>query len=143
MESYLIQDEPERGGRFSYKMSLKERVRMLGIDHQHGTCSKIKPGTNPGISGSQRRGALPGPGPAGVVRVGEPDAQSAGLRATAARRKRIGTVLRRQDDRIEPGPSRAADWMLPTKRPSDTASLPPESFSATLHARRYRTAGCS
>src|ERR1700680_4175419 len=93
-------------------MSLEEKIRMLGIDHQHGTCSNIEPGTDPGIFGSQRRGEFPGAQSARVVRVGEPDLGPAGLRASASRGKRIDTALRRQDDRIEPGPGRAADSML-------------------------------
>jgi hypothetical protein len=35
IESYLMQDEPGAGGRFSYKMSLEGRSVMLGVDHRH------------------------------------------------------------------------------------------------------------
>jgi hypothetical protein len=36
-----MQDEPEAWPCFSHKMSLKERFRMLGIDHQHGNGEKL------------------------------------------------------------------------------------------------------
>jgi hypothetical protein len=45
-----MQDEPEAGVGFSHKMSLKERFRMLGIDHQHGRLTKTRSGANPGVS---------------------------------------------------------------------------------------------
>jgi len=39
---------------FSYKMSLKEGIRMLGIDHQHGRGTKTGSGGNPAfLNGSQ------------------------------------------------------------------------------------------
>src|SRR6266436_2027809 len=66
-----MQDEPGAGSCFSYKMSLKEGFRMLGIDHQHGRRRTTEPGTDPGVCGSQRRDAFSFPGPAGIVRVGE------------------------------------------------------------------------
>ena len=50
-----MQDEPELGAGFSYKMSLKERIGMLGIDHQHGRFGSDKPGTDSGVCGGQRR----------------------------------------------------------------------------------------
>ena len=40
IKSYLIQDEPGAGGRFSHKMSLEERSSMLGIDSQRATASR-------------------------------------------------------------------------------------------------------
>ena len=47
-------DEPERGLCFSHKMSLKERSRMLGIDHQRAISREVEPGTDPGVFGGQR-----------------------------------------------------------------------------------------
>ena len=52
-ESCLMQDEPEAEIGFSYKMSLKERSRMLGIENQHAGWRAPEPGTDPGVSGSQ------------------------------------------------------------------------------------------
>src|ERR1700735_2748808 len=59
---------------------------MLGIDHQHGRRRKAEPGADPGLGGSQRRGAIPVPGPEGVVRVGEPDVAPAGFGKGLVRR---------------------------------------------------------
>jgi hypothetical protein len=56
--SCLIQDEPENGIAFSYKMSLKGRIGMLGIDHQHGRFRSDKPGADPGVSGWKRGGEV-------------------------------------------------------------------------------------
>ena len=53
-ESCLMQDEPERLLCFSYKMSLKERLRMLGFDRQRANGTKVEPGADPGVSASQR-----------------------------------------------------------------------------------------
>src|SRR5260370_16103076 len=74
-----MQDEPGRGLCFSHKMSLKERFRMLGIDHQHGKPRNTEPGTDPGISGGQWRSALPGPRPRGIIRVDKPNLAAAEL----------------------------------------------------------------
>lgn len=53
MESFLIQGEPERGVCFQYKMSLKERWRMLGIDYPHARGRETEPGADPGVFGCQ------------------------------------------------------------------------------------------
>ena len=42
-DSCLIQDEPETGIGFSYKMSPKGGNGMLGIDHQHGRFGSDEP----------------------------------------------------------------------------------------------------
>src|SRR5580704_18866379 len=107
-KSCLIQDEPEARVGFSYKMSLEKRFRMLEIDHQHGRRREPEPGADPGLSGRQRRGALSGPGQARVVRLGGSHLAPAGLRALEAPGQRAGAALRSQDDRVEPGPNRAA-----------------------------------
>jgi hypothetical protein len=52
-KSYLMQDEPGAGVRFSYKMSLEGRSVMLGIDHPHASRRKVEPGADPGVSGGQ------------------------------------------------------------------------------------------
>ena len=54
-QSCPIQDEPEAGMCFQYKMSLKASgPGMLGIDHQHGTGKADELGTDPGVHGGQR-----------------------------------------------------------------------------------------
>ena len=49
-----MQDEPGREVCFSHKMSLEERVRMLGVDRQHANGTKREPGADPGVSGGKR-----------------------------------------------------------------------------------------
>src|SRR5437588_2543807 len=122
-QSCLIQDEPEAGSCFSHKMSLKRRFRMLGIDHQHGRRRETEPGADPGLGGGQRRGAIPVPGPGGVVRVGEPYIEPAGLRPAETRWQRTGATLHCQDDRIKPGPGSTLDSVLPGRRPSEPGTL--------------------
>ena len=63
---------------------------MLGIDHQHGTFREDEPGADPGVVRSQRRGAVSGAEPAGVVQLGEPDFAPAGLREAETGRQGPG-----------------------------------------------------
>jgi hypothetical protein len=49
-----MQDEPEGGNGFSRKMSLKERLRMLGIEDQRAEWRAVEPGADAGVSGEQR-----------------------------------------------------------------------------------------
>ena len=49
-----MQDEPEAGMGFSHKMSLKERLRMLGIEDPRARWRTIEPGADPGVFGEQR-----------------------------------------------------------------------------------------
>ena len=56
---------------------------MLGIDHQHGRRGKTESGADRGPGRGQRGGAVPLPGPWGVVRVGEPDVAPARLQRNA------------------------------------------------------------
>jgi hypothetical protein len=53
-QSCLMQDEPGREVCFSHKMSLEERVRMLGVDRQRANGTKSEPGADPGIFGGKR-----------------------------------------------------------------------------------------
>jgi hypothetical protein len=53
-QSCLIQDEPEAEAGFSYKMSLKERSRMLKIDRQGAGSREVELGADPGVFGGQR-----------------------------------------------------------------------------------------
>src|SRR5471030_3020823 len=53
-----MQDEPELATGFSYKMSLKGKSGMLGIDHQHGRFRSGEPGADPGVPGGQRGSAI-------------------------------------------------------------------------------------
>src|SRR5712692_7854203 len=138
-----MQDEPDGGLCFSYKMSLKEGFRMLGIDHQRAIRRKTEPGTDPGISGRQWRSAVPGPQPKGVVRVGKPDLAAAQLWPPPTRRQRTGAALREQDDRVEPGPRGTSDSALPARRGSEAAKLSAASVFESLHPRRHRATGAT
>ena len=48
-----MQDEPGGGIGFSYKMSLEEGTRMLGVDDQRAGIGTIEPGTDSGVFGRQ------------------------------------------------------------------------------------------
>lgn len=49
-----MQDEPEAGIGFSHKMSLKERLGMLGIEDQRARWRTVEPGADPSVFGRQR-----------------------------------------------------------------------------------------
>src|ERR1035437_9855975 len=76
-ESCLIQDEPGEGGGFSYKMSLEERSRMLGLDHQRAHIGTLEPGAHSGLFRRQWRGRIQGTESGGGLRLGESDATAA------------------------------------------------------------------
>src|SRR5689334_22957337 len=57
-DSCLMQDEPETGPGFSYKMSLKASSEMLGVDHQHGRFECRQPGADSGVSGRKCAGPV-------------------------------------------------------------------------------------
>src|ERR1035437_6345278 len=77
LESCLIQDEPGEGGGFSYKMSLEERSRMLGLDHQRAHIGTLEPGAHSGLFRRQWRGRIQGTESGGGLRLGESDATAA------------------------------------------------------------------
>ena len=108
-DSCLIQDEPETGTGFSHKMSLKGRVGMLGIDHQHGRFGSDKPGADPGVSGRQRRGAIYGAAPRRGLRVDGANAGTASVREPEQTGKGTGTPVCGPHDRPEPGTGDTAD----------------------------------
>src|ERR1700730_8231852 len=142
-QSCLIQDEPGAGTCFSYKMSLEEGLRMLGIDHQHGRWRETEPRADSGVFGSERGGMFSGPQSRGIVRLGPADLTAAGLRRAEAWGQRTGAAVPSEDDRLEPGAGDTADPRLPARRRSEGASLSAPSISATVHAHRYRTSGAS
>src|ERR1035438_7629925 len=76
-ESCLIQDEPGEGTVSHNKMSLEERTRMLGIDHQRAGIGTMEPGADSGVSERQWRGRIQGAESGGGIRLGEPDAAAA------------------------------------------------------------------
>ena len=140
-QSCLIQDEP--GGRigFSHKMSLKGRCRMLGVDRQHASRGTVEPGTDPGVFGGQRWGAVRGPESRGGVWLGGPNAPAAGLRGTGASRPRIGATLPGEDDGTEPRAGNAPDHAIPGRGGSQAEAVPPAPVPDAVHAGRRRVAG--
>src|ERR1019366_4765774 len=76
-QSCLIQDEPGEGGGFSYKMSLEERSRMLGLDHQRAHIGTLEPGADSGLFRRQWRGRIQGTESGGGLRLGESDSTAA------------------------------------------------------------------
>src|SRR5215203_6553964 len=83
-DSCLIQDEPEREVGFSYKMSLKGRIAMLGIDHQHGRQWSNQPGADSGVFERQWRGCICGATAGRGLRLGGADAGATRVRELEA-----------------------------------------------------------
>src|ERR1019366_3883017 len=108
-QSCLIQDEPGGGAGFSYKMSLEERSRMLGFDHQRADIGTIEPGADSGVFGRQFRGRIQGPESRGGIRLGGSDATAATIRRADPQRAWIGAAVRGEDDWTEPCADDAAD----------------------------------
>src|ERR1700726_4131045 len=79
-ESCLIQDEPEAGMGFSHKMSLKEKLGMLGIDSPHGRFQTDEPGADPGVSERQWGGRVSGREQSRGVRLDRGERGASGLR---------------------------------------------------------------
>lgn len=104
---------------------------MLGLD------------SDPGVSGRQRRGAIPGGGSPAIVRVGERNLAPEGLRPAETPGQRTGAPLAGQDDRIEPGTDGAPDPVLPARQRSQAAITSATSIRAALHGREHRTVGRS
>src|SRR5580700_546981 len=105
-ESCLIQEEPEAGVGFSHKMSLKEKLGMLGIDSPHGRHQSDEPGADPGVSERQWGGRISGREQSRGVRLDRADAAASGLRPTGTGRQRSGEAIPEQADGLR---ARAAD----------------------------------
>src|ERR1019366_4828545 len=123
-QSCLIQDEPGGGAGFSYKMSLEERSRMLGFDHQRADIGTIEPGADSGVFGRQFRGRIQGPESRGGIRLGGSDATAATIRRADPQRAWIGAAVRGEDDWTEPGADDAADHSVLAGRRGEAAALP-------------------
>src|SRR5271154_6677252 len=110
IHSCLMQDEPETGTGFSYKMSLKGGgIGMLGVGHQHGRFGSRKPGADPGILGGEWRGPVRGVAASRDVQLGGADAGTPRVRQAGSGGQGIGAAVRGADDGAEPGASDAAD----------------------------------
>src|ERR1019366_6188218 len=140
-QSCLIQDEPGGGAGFSYKMSLEERSRMLGFDHQRADIGTVEPGADSGVFGRQFRGRIQGPESRGGIRLGGSDATAATIRRADPQRAWIGAAVRGEDDWTEPGADDAADHGVLAGRRGEAAALPAAPVRAALYAGGHRPAG--
>src|ERR1035437_6603687 len=118
--SYLMQDEPEPGSGFSYKMSLKGKAGMLGIDHQNGRLRSREPGADPDVPGGQWRGAVCRATARGSLRLGGADSGAAPVCRPGPAGEGSGAKLHRPDDGSQPGTGDAADHGLSPDRPGES-----------------------
>src|SRR5882724_8367104 len=129
-----MQDEPERGLGFSYKMSLKGKIGMLGIDHQHGRFRSRKPGADSGVPGRQWRGAICRATTPGSVRLGGADAGATSLRQPRSDGQGFGAKLHCPDDGSEPGSDNTVDHSLWQDRGVKAAAYQRTKFPAGYNA---------
>ncbi len=140
-DSCLMQDEPERGAGFSHKMSLKGKIGMLGIDHQHGRFRSREPGADPGVSGGQRRGAVCRAAARGGVRLGGADAGAASVRQPGPVGKGFSAEVYRPDDGPEPGAGDATDQGVCQDRAGESGGLSTQQVRHALHHSRCGSVG--
>src|ERR1035438_6373598 len=108
-DSCLMQDEPETGIGFSYEMSLKGGIGMLGIDHQHGRFGSNEPGADSGVSGGQWRGALRRTAPRRGIWLDRGDVGAASVQRPEPAGEGLGAPLCGPNDGPEPGSGDATD----------------------------------
>src|SRR5580704_15322041 len=104
-----MQDEPELGTGFSYKLSLKGKYGMLGIDLQHGRHRSYHPGADPGIPGWKRRSAICRPAARGGVRLGRENTRTAAVRELEQTGQRTGAAIHLPPDGIRSSAGHALD----------------------------------
>src|ERR1039457_2469724 len=137
----LIQDEPGARPCFSYKMSLEERSRMLGVDHQRASTREVEPGTDAGVFGWQRRGSVRRAEPGGGVRLGEPDVAAATLRGVEAEWPWPGAAISGEDDGVEPSANHASGEDVRGGGGNEPQAVSATAVCAAVHPRRYRVIG--
>src|SRR3989339_1978146 len=118
-----MQDEPEPRAGFSFKMRLKEKLAMLGFDHQHGLFGSNEPGADPGMPGWQRPSAVCRATARASVRLGGEDAGAASVRQPGSARQGADPALHSPDDRFEPGTGDAPDRGLSQDGPGESGGL--------------------
>ena len=139
--SCLTQDEPEKGKGFSHKMSLKDGIGMLGIDHQHGRFGSDKPGAGAGVSGWQRRSAIYRAEAGRSVRVDGTDAGPFRVRRTGQGGQGSGAALAGAHDGSEPGAGDAVDRRVYRERARQGKVVSAQEIRCRLHQRRCAFAG--
>src|SRR5262249_9145136 len=124
--SFLMQDEPELGPGFSYKMSLKVRHGMLGIDYQDGRFSSNEPGADPGLGCRQPGSAIRGAAEGGGIRLGGEDAGALSVRQLVPVGQGCAAALHGANDRFEPGSGDPLDQRISRDGPCDCGALSAE-----------------
>src|SRR5579883_2637882 len=139
--SFLIQDEPEIGLGFSYKMSLRGRSGMLGVDHQDGRFRSDESGADSGISGRSRRGAVRRTEPGGGIRLDGTNAGAFRIWGTQQAGKGPGAAVHRTADRSEPRAVDTPDCQLHRHRARQASPVSAQDVSHPLHQLRRGSAG--
>ena len=141
LHSCLMQDEPEPGTGFSYKMSLKGKIGMLGVAHQHGRFRSGEPGADAGVPGGQRRGALWRPTARGSVRLDRADVGATPVRRPGPAGQGFGAALPGPDDGSQPRPGDAADHGLSPPRAGASGGLSTDQVRHALHGGGFGPVG--
>jgi len=136
-----MQDEPEPGLGFSRKMSLKGKLGMLGIDHQHGRLRSWEPGADPGVPGRQWRGAVCRATARGSVRLDGADAGASPVHQPEPAGEGFGAELHRPHDGSEPGAGDAADHGVWQNRAGESSSVSTQQVRHALHHGRRKSIG--
>ena len=92
----------ERRFVLKYKMSLKVKSAMLGIDSQVGNEPRVEPGAVPGVFAGQRCSRFQRTESRRGLRLGKWDAGAAGLFGDGTRQPWADPPIRREDDRLKP-----------------------------------------
>src|SRR5215208_5907071 len=118
-------------------MSLEERSRMLGIEHQRAHETRAEPGRDPGVFKREPRAAFRSPVPRGSLPVGERDTPTAELCWVRPAGPRAGSPLPPKDNRAEPSSGNAAGGAVPARRGSEAKSVSATPVPEAVHASRY------
>src|SRR5579862_5225409 len=136
-----MQDEPEAGTGFSYKMSLKASSEMLGIDHQHGRFRSKQLGADSGVSGGECARPVCRARTLRSVRLGGEDPGAARVRQPRESREGTGAALYGADDRPEPGATDASDHLLPHDGAGEGSCVSADKVRDPLYGRRCGPTG--
>jgi hypothetical protein len=126
---------------FSHKMSLKGKIGMLRIDHQHGRFTSHEFGTDSSLPGWQRQRAVRRARTRGGVPVGGTDAGTTPLCEPETDGQGAGTALHPPHDRPEPGTGNPADHWLWQERTSEGGGIPAPAIRPSLYGSRRGVAG--
>ena len=141
-----MQDDPERGECFQYKMILKARrsgegTLRVNASH-HAECSTSHAGRDARVCRFQLQPPLLRQPSGGDLRLRGAHLAGPAVPAAVEERQGRGAPLSGQDQRTQPAADHALDPMLPPKRGREGPAAPSSpSLSAPLPPRRYRLAG--